>query len=126
MSFEEETKKPKKNNCIDLFEDIIQIGEVTSLTSYKSGDIIYLEDKIIDIYLCEKDNQEYTLLILDGFRAPTFQLCFKGDKTEEYQKGEINTILVHVGEYNIEGEEVIWLEEWYNSYMLEGYFTDLR
>jgi len=100
----------------DVISDIEEIGNVSSLKSYKNGDKITIEDEIEDIILFRLNEKLHKIIIFEGFRDSKFQLCLSGSQGAECSIGQDCNFEVHVKSYNISGQQVVWLEEWYNFY----------
>ncbi|MDI6917807.1 MAG: zinc ribbon domain-containing protein [Thermoplasmatales archaeon] len=86
-----------------------------TLKSYKDGDVLYIKDKVFCTeYYPNATPQAITLIYLQS--GGWLPICLLGDKRAEYPNGSTVTIPVHVKQYIIEGNSVLWLEEWYNYY----------
>jgi len=116
-------KKGYTMTYAELYSDVrfLSDSEIPTLQSYKEGDIINIQDQILTVRYNENAQPNpITLVTIDVEKLP---LCFLGDKTLEYTAGSNVIIPAHVKKYNLEGVDVIWLEEWYYYYLLTPTYT---
>jgi len=92
---------------------------IFTLQSYKNGEVLYIKDIVYNVtYLEDYEPSGCTLVsFANSSSIEGFPLGFTGDKRNEYPVGGSVNIPVHVKTYDIEGESVIWLEEWYTAYV---------
>jgi archaellin len=102
----------------EVVVDVENLNGVASLQSFETGEELHVKDLILDTLLFERDEEPYTLVVLDGFNSMELQLCLKGNQTGSFEVGKYCVVPVHVKQYNVSNQEVNWLEEWYNYYQM--------
>lgn len=121
---EEKGEEYETISYTELCVDIEFVNSLFTLQSYTYGDTLYIKDEIIDVKYIEGTEQSLTLVMLDlkhsYFNSTNLPLAFLGDKRDEYTVGSTVIIPVHVKAYTIEGETLIWLEEWY-TFAMSGF-----
>lgn len=118
---EENGEEYETMSYTELCADLEMVNTLFTLQSYNYGDTLYIKGVVLDVKYIEGTEQSLTLVVLDlknpYFNSTDLPLAFLGDKRDEYTAGSTITIPVHVKTYNIEGETLIWLEEWYVFFM---------
>ena len=111
----------------EIITDLEEIGNISSLKTFKPGELINVKNKVEEVYYFQFEEDIYKLVVFDGFRNNKFQLCLIGAQGANCSSGSDCEFLFHVESYTISGQEVIWLREWYNFYNIffgiENYLT---
>lgn len=118
---EENGEEYETMSYTELCADLKKVNSLFTLQSYKYDDTLYIQGVVLNVTYFEGTEQSLTLLVLDlknpFFNSTDLPLAFLEDRRDEFTVGSTILIPVHVKVYNIEGETLIWLEEWYIFYM---------
>jgi hypothetical protein len=127
LDTDEELDKIVTISYSDLWDDvkIFDDGKHT-LQSYKGGDTIYIEDRIIDITYLDNilyNQNNYTDVTVISFNGTGFgnyelwPLYLRGNHVSEYTENEIQIIPVNVVQFMDDDRKIIWIEPWLDLYM---------
>jgi archaellin len=100
----------------EILGDLQSVGNISTLASYTGDDLLYVEEEIGNLLNFEYNDILYTLMVFEDYSNSIYPICMKYDEAINYTLGSKFKIPVHVEQYNISGQEVLWLREWYDFY----------